>query len=1073
MIGSFWDCLRLARVPSGMARISVLAALAGLVCLPAAGRAQAKSSDSSFVRALHWRFIGPTGGRTDAIVGEPGNPMVIYAGAASGGVWRTLNGGIDWKPVFDAEPVSSVGALAVAPSAPNQVWAGTGETFYIRAYTSMGDGVYKSTDRGDSWRHMGLGKTGRIARIIVDPQNPDVVWVCALGDAYNPQHERGVFTTTDGGATWKQSLFVNEYTGCSDMAMDPADPQTVYAGMWRLRIRNWDLGSGGPGSGLFVTHDGGTSWRRVPGLPTDSVGKTSVDISRSDPSRIYTLMEGVGDPSLYRSDDGGETWTFMNHSHYMVQRAPYYTRLRVATNDPDRVYFLSTNFAMSEDGGKTVQVNRPTVSDDNHDMWIDPKNPDRLLVAYDHGVMMSPDGGKSWARPKLPLAQMYHVAVDNRRPYFVYGNRQDAPAYFGPSNNLTADGGPNEGDWVHSAGCESGFSVPDTIEHRVWGGCYNDQLQFVDLDNLQVRDVDPWPMSSVGWEPKDVRERYYWVFPIALSPFHAGKIYVGSQRVHVTMDGGQTWKVISPDLTRDVKSHESSSTGLTSDNLNTFSGATLFALAESPVKDGVLWAGSNDGLVHVSQDGGQTWTDVTKNIPGIPRWGWISNIEPSHFDAGTAYLSVDDHMQGDFAPFIYETKDFGKTWKSISGDLPHTVVGNVHMVAEDPVRPGLLFAGTENAVYFSLDDGTHWRPLQANLPHAPAYWLAIQPEFHDLALATYGRGIWILDDISPFEHMDGAVLDSAVHLFEPRHTYRFKTAESRLSSEIQTHMHTENPKAGVPIDYWLGAGAKGPVSIEVLDAGGKVVRSLDGTASAGLNRVWWDLRYPSRRTVRLRMPPPNALWRQVPREGLPSQQWGGAFQHGPQAVPGSYTVRITAGGRHETQPLTIEKDPHSKGTVADIQKQVALSLELQGEVNRVIDAVNELEWIRRQLDDLQRSLSGDGSSAALADSVGGVLRQATDVEEMFMDVHRPGGVEEFRTPMKLYGRYVHLMRELDESSDFPPTEPDVQVHEALQKRLSDAEARLKQLVGQEIPALNEHLRQTHRPAVSLGKPGSS
>ncbi len=1054
-----------------------LSALAGLALLglaaPAALPAQAGPSDSAFTRALHWRFIGPTGGRTTAITGVAGDPMVIYAGAASGGVWRTLNGGITWKPVFDREPVSSIGALAVAPSAPNEVWAGTGETWYIRGYTSMGDGVWKSTDRGDSWTHVGLEKTGRIARIVVDPNDPDVVWVCALGDAHNHQQERGVYTTADGGKTWTRSLFVNEETGCSDLAMDPADPETVFAGMWHVMITNWDLHSGGPGSGLYVTHDGGAHWSRVGGgLPTDSVGKTSVDIARSDPERVYTLMEGAGDPGLYRSDDGGATWSLVTHSHGTVQRAPYYTRFRVAPDDPDRLYFLSTNFAMSEDGGKTVQVNRPTASDDNHDMWIDPTNADRILVAYDHGVLISPDGGKSWSRPKLPLAQMYHVAVDDRRPYWVYGNRQDAPAYMGPSRTRTGEPGPNEGDWIIGPGCESGFSVPDTAEDRVWGGCYNGQLQFVDLDNRQIRQVDPWPMSAIGWEPKNVKERYYWVFPIALSPFQHGKVYVGSQRVHVTTDGGQSWKVISPDLTRDVKSHESNSTGLTTDDIMTFSGASLFALAESPVKQGVLWAGSNDGLVHVSRDGGESWTDVTGNIKGIPQWAWISNIEPSHFDAGTAYVSVDDHMQGDFAPYIYETTDYGKSWKSISGSLPHGPVGNVHMVAEDPVRKGLLFAGTENGVYFSLDDGIHWRSLQADLPHAPAYWLAIQPEFHDLVLATYGRGIWILDDISPLERMADSALASGLHLFRPRDTYRFKAVQGRLSGELQTHMHAENPKAGVPIDYWLGAAAGSPVSIEILDSSGNTVRRLEGTGTPGLNRVWWDLRYPNRKTVRLWMPPPNAPWRQVPNEGLPSQQWGGEFQRGPEVVPGTYTVRITAAGKQVTRPLTVLKDPHSRGSLADIQAQVALSRQLLAETNQVVDAVNRLEWIRRQLDDLRRSLVDEDSGGALADSVARVLAKATDVEEMFMDVHRPGGVEEFQTPMKLYGRYIHLMTELDVSSDFPPTAPDEEVHQVLKTGLSAAQDSLRSLVGTVIPALNDRLRSAGRPAVGGGAAGA-
>jgi photosystem II stability/assembly factor-like uncharacterized protein/flagellar hook assembly protein FlgD len=1011
--------------------------------------------------SLHWRSIGPTGGRTDSIAGEPGNPLVAYVGAASGGVWRTLDGGIDWKPVLDDIAVSAIGALAVAPSAPEQVWAGTGETFYIRAYTAMGNGVYKSTDRGSTWKHSGLDDTGRISRIIVDPRDADLVYVCALGSAYGPQQQRGVFRTTDGGQSWKRLLFVNDQTGCSDMAISPADSKTLFAGMWRVQIRTWDLKSGGPGSGLFVTHDGGETWSRVEGgLPDQDVGKTSVDIALSDPSRVYTLMEGRGDPSLYRSDDGGRTWRLMNHSHGMVQRAPYYTRLRVAADNPDRIYFLSTNFSMSDDGGKTVEVDQPTAADDNHDLWIDPKDPHRILLAYDHGVMLSPDGGKSWERTKLPLAQMYHVATDNATPYNVYSNRQDGPAYMGPSRTREGSG-PTEGNWRHIAGCESGFAIPDTVHHRVWGGCYNGQLEFTDLDDMQTRSVDVWPMSAVGWEPKDVKERFYWVFPIALSPHDPSRVYVGSQYVNLTTDGGTDWHHISPDLTRNEPTHQTSSTGLTVDNLMTFDGATLFSLAESPVQAGVLWAGSNDGLVHVSRNAGTSWTDVTAKMPGVPHWGWISSIEPSHFDAGTAYVTVDDHMSGDFNPYVYKTADYGQSWTSVVGDLPHGgVTNNVHMVAEDPGRRGLLYAATESGVYFSLDDGAHWNSLQSDLPRVPAYWIAIQPQFHDLVLATYGRGIWILDDVSSIEQMNADNLSAAVHLFQPRDTYRFQPVASH-EAEIRSQMKTEDPPEGVPIDYWLGAGARSRVTLEVLDGSGHLVRTLEGTDKPGLNRVWWDLRHEPRREVTLRMPPPNAPWRIVPPEGLPSQQWGGRFRNGARVVPGTYTIRIKADGQQQTRQMQVLKDPVSHGTLPDIRAQVALSQKVQTDVNRVVDAVNQLEETRKQLDDLTRSLS-QGATRSEAERL---LKLATEIEDMFMDVHRPGGAEEFATPMKLYGRMIHLMTRLDDSADYAPTEPDKQVADALNTQLSGAQERFGGLMHHDIAVLNEQLAKEGKPII--------
>jgi len=1052
-----------------------------LLSVPAAS---AQEVSSGHTDALRFRPIGPTGGRTTAVDGEPGDPNVLYAGAANGGVWRTLDGGVSWEPTMDDQPVNSIGEVEVSPAAHNEVWAGTGETWYIRAYTGMGNGVYKSTDRGGSWRHMGLENTGRIAAIAAHPQDPDVVYVCALGDAYGPQPERGVFETTDGGETWEKILFVNEDTGCSDLAIDASDPETLFAGMWPVHITGWDLNSGGGEGGVYVTHDGGESWeRRGGGIPTDSVGKVSVDVARSDPSRVYALIE-KDDPHLYRSDDGGDTWELVNHSHAMTQRAPYYTRMRVAPDDRDRLYFLNTSLSMSKDGGEHVIRGEPYPADDAHDMWMDPADPDRLTVAYDHGVLTSPNGGKTWDVAKLPLAQMYHVAVDDRRPYNVYSNRQDGPAYMGPSRTLRggffAGGGPTEGDWRYIAGCESGFAVPDTAADRVWSGCYNGQLGFTDLETMQKKTVDVWPVSAIGWEPKDVRERFYWVFPIAVSPHTAGEVMVGSQRVHRTTDAAQSWNVISPDLTRDLESHQESSSGFTTDNIVTFSGSSLYALAESPVREGVLWAGSNDGLLHVSRDDGGTWTDVTENIPEIPQFAWISNVEPSHFDPGTAYISVDDHMQGNFIPYIYRTTDYGQSWERIDGDLPRCEVCNVHVVREDPERQGLLYAGTEKAVYFSLDDGDHWNRLTGargghtddRLPPAPAYWLTVQREFDDLVLATFGRGIWILDDIGPLRQMDREALASDVLLFEPRDPYRFQPVAGRLSA-VGTQMETANPREGVPISYWLGSGADSAPTLEILNGEGEVIRTMEGTAEAGLNRVWWDLRHEGRKTVTLWTPPPEARWKEVPNEGLPSQQWGGSYDQGPEVVPGEYTVRLTAGGEEQSRTFRVQKDPRSEGTIEDIEANVALQLELLEETNRVIDAVNRLEWTRRQLTDLLEASERVGQDGALADSVRSVREQAIEVENAFMDVHRPGGLEEFASPMKLYGRYIHLMSRLNGDADFPPTGAEREAHRFLRKRLEEAEAEMETLYGQAIPALNEVLRAEGRPALTAAPPDGS
>jgi photosystem II stability/assembly factor-like uncharacterized protein len=739
--------------------------------------------DTTLYAQLRYRFIGPEGNRASAVVGEPGNSMVAYVGAASGGVWKTSDGGVNWEPVFDKESAQAIGALAISQSQPDIVWAGTGETFFIRPMTSLGDGIYRSTDAGKHWQRMGLERTGRIGRIVIDPHDPNRVFACALGHAFGPQPERGVFRTTDGGKTWERVLFVDANTGCADLSMDAHDSQTLFAGMWQLEAHTWDLNSGGPGSGVFVSHDGGTTWQRLAGhgLPATShpVGKVAVQVAPSDPRRVYALIEDT-DPTFYRSDDGGETWKLVNRQHDMAERAPYYVRFAISPDDEDVIYFVSVKFSTSKDGGATLESGFRG-GGDNHDVWVDPQNSDRFMIANDGGATITLNRGKSFERVVLPIAQMYHVYTDTKIPYFVYGNRQDGGSYRIPSNSL--EGAITVGMFHSVGGCESGFGIPDTVNNAVvWSGCYDGGLERYDERTGHARNVRVWPEAGYGWKPVDTKYRWNWTFPIAISPQDHDKVYVGSQVVHLTTDGGASWTVISPDLTRNDTTHEQSSGGTTTDNLMTWDGATLYAIAESPLAAGLIWAGSNDGLVHLTRDGGKTWTDVTVNIPKLPPWGKISNIEPSHFDAGTAYISVDLHEQADFTPYIYKTTDYGKSWKKVSDGIP--VVADfsyVHMVAEDPVRKGMLYAGTDNAVYFTLDDGVNWHSLQLNLPHAPAAWLTVQPRFSDLVVGSHGRGFWILDDVTPLRALSTDVLESQAHLFAPRPAYRFRMIRSTSS----------------------------------------------------------------------------------------------------------------------------------------------------------------------------------------------------------------------------------------------------------------------------------------------------
>jgi photosystem II stability/assembly factor-like uncharacterized protein len=1047
-----------------------------LLCFPAASQDlqdATYNAEKDPFHALHFRALGPVGNRAASIVGEPGNPLVIYVGAASGGIFKTDDGGNNWRPIFDEQDVAAVGALAIAPSQHTTIWAGTGEPWLIRPDYPMGDGVYKSTDAGRTWHHMGLEQTGHIARIVVDPANPDVAFVCAVGQAYRSQHERGVFRTSDGGKNWQQVLFVNENTGCSDLAMDAHDSQTLYSGMWQVDIKTWNLNSGGTGSGVYVSHDGGATWKKLTrhGLPEAEhpMGKVAVAVAPSDPNRVYALIQDTT-PSLYRSDDAGVTWRLVNQSHLPSERSAYYTRMAVSPDDPNLLYFPSVSWSVSRDGGETLAHDIVPGGGDNHDIWIDPTNPNRILDANDGGPSVSLNRAQSYEQYILPIAQVYHVYTDSHIPYNVFGNRQDGDAYMGPSNNLTF--APIlAGDWRSYGGCESGFGVPDPQDPDiVWSGCYDGGLNRMDLRTGQARTVNIWPDATYGWAPKDVKYRWHWTFPIAISPFDHNKVYVGSQFVHVTTNAGQTWNVISPDLTTNDKSHQQDSGGISRDNLMTFDGAVLYAIAESPKQAGLIWTGSNDGQVNVTKDGGKTWTNVTKNIPGLPAWGTVMNVEPSPFDAGTAYIAVSLEQVGDFSVYVYKTSDFGATWKSIGGSVPKGVNASADCVREDPVRKGMLYLGTNNAIYVSWDDGGSWMRLRSNLPPAPVYWLEIEPRFHDLVVGTYGRGIYVLDDVTPlrdWEKASGAVL----HLFAPRQTYRLRAVQSMRQSEA-VHVIGENPPYGADINFYLGDAGKDPAgkdwTIEVSDGQNKLIRTMKGKAHAGLNRVWWDLSYDGAHKAHLMVPPPDATWLKNGPEGWrPLVVWGDAEQggtSGPRVAPGHYTVKLTTGGESATAPIEVLRDPGSLGSEADLRAETSFLLQVRDEMSEVVDMINHLERTRHQVEDLPGIFGGDPATnpkeAAALKAAKDFEARAVDVEELLVDVHLTGNVEDaFRHPMMLYGKLANLESGLaGAGADLPPTDQQVAVNKELVGKIAEARERLKTFVENDTPAFNQVLK---------------
>jgi photosystem II stability/assembly factor-like uncharacterized protein len=1062
--------------------------------------------DPSSVSDMRWRYVGPVGNRVSSVAGVPGDPNVYYAGAASGGLWKTIDAGIHWSPVFDDQDVQSIGALAVAPSNANVVWAGTGEP-WIRSHISIGNGVYKSTDAGRTWKKMGLDSTGRVGRITIDPSNPDIVFVAAQGHSYGPQEERGVYRTTDGGAHWQRVLFVDRNTGAIDVLMHPTNSQILFAAMWQLEMHTWGRESGGPGSGIYRSTDGGTTWARLTGngLPTHDVGKIGLAIARSNPNRIYALIEtGDGNPfhgrpsdngELWRSDDSGVNWRVVNYDRDLACRQPYYTRTTVSTDNPDELYFMCANFSRSLDGGLTTNAGgrggrgggrgapapggAPGVSGgavaaagrggdttvvvplaspggDNHDMWIDPTNANRMAVANDGGVSISTTRGRSWLRVQLPIAQIYHVTVDNRIPYFVYGNKQDGPSYRGPSNSRTGQQIARS-EWHGVEGGESGWATPDPVDSNVvWStgsgsGARGGIVIRFDERRRQGQNVEVWPLSTGGYPAADVKYRFIWDPPFTISPHDHNTVYTGSQFVHMTADGGRTWRVISPDLTRNDKSKQQISGGLTPDDIGVEYADVVYAIAESRLTPGLIWVGTNDGLVQLTRNGGASWTNVTANIPGIPTWGSVRHVEPSRYDAGTAYIIVDAHQENNRDPWVYKTADYGKTWKLIVNGIPKSPLSYAHIIREDPVRRGLLYLGTENALYVSFDDGEHWSPLQTGLPHAPVYGMVVQEHFNDLVISTYGRGIWILDDLSPLQQLTPEIQSSRAYLFPIRPAYRFTDVAGNYSMNDDPTAGS-NPTYGARINYWLSSAA--PVRIDVLDASGTTIRTIhDSTTRTGLNRTSWDLRNTASRAPRLRTKPVNDPEFEMARDGTRDAPGFGSISV--LMPPGRYTVRLTANGQTLTQPVEVLRDPHQAETLADIKASSDALLALQREHNAAAEMLATIESVRSQLQSL-----GTASAATID------IRQAGDtlerkfmgVEGQLIDLRLTGrGQDEVRYPVQAAGQINWLAGGIG-ASDFAPTSQQRDVQGILASRIRDTRSALDRLLQRDLASFNGMLK---------------
>ncbi|UAK23220.1 WD40/YVTN/BNR-like repeat-containing protein [Sphingomonas nostoxanthinifaciens] len=1026
--------------------------------------------------AFGFHFAGPmVGNRIASVAGIPGDYNTYYAGASSGGVWKSTDGGNRWSPVFDDQSVAAIGALAVSPANPNIVWAGTGEAWAIRDMDVMGDGVYRSADGGKTWTNMGLKGTGRIAHMIASPTNADELWVCAAGRMTGPQQERGVYHTVDGGKSWVRSLFVDPNTGCSGLSIDAKDPNTLVAGTWQVVMHTWGEFSGGPGSGVFITHDAGKTWKRVVGhgMPKPPVGKIDVAIAPTDPKRIYALIQAPGQGSVWRSDDGGENWQRVSWDRTLAGRAGYYIKIAVSPGDADKVYVASSNYHVSSDGGKTFEI-RPW-GGDNHDIWLDPKDPKHFAITYDGGIDITTVGGDGWRKTGLPIGQIYHVAVDDRIPYNFYGNMQDNSTMRGPSNPFgsTSWGLGATAGWEHGmGGCESGWTVPEPGNPDiVWATCYGNEVTRWDAKTHLARSVAPW-LHTLSSAPGDAKYRCHWTAPLAIDPFDPKQVYYGCQYVLKTSDAGESWSEISPDLSTKDPSRLGPSGGLVGDNLGQFYGEVVYAIAPSKKQQGLIWAGTNDGKLWYTTDGGGKWTDVTKNIAGLPAWGTISSIEPSVFDPATAYVTVDFHINDDRDPYVYRTRDFGKTWTRIDGDLPRGELGYARVIAQDPNTPGLLFVGTGNALHYSIDDGAHWTRLKQGLPPSPVTWAVVQQRFHDLVLSTWGRGFYILPDVTPLEQLaaDHAAgkAEPDVRLFDPRPTYRLPRNQAAY------------------VNFWLKGAAAKPVRAEILDASGAVVRTLSHKGDAGINRIVWDLRYDRLDNVKLRTTPvenpdiwneprfkSNRAYRTVTQWGLPTRQ------SGPLVPPGTYTVRLTVDGKVLTAPLEIMLDPSSPGTAPELAATTTLALRIRDDVRQTADVVNMIERMRRQIEDMRPRLTG--SNASMSRSADVMDRKLEAVEyQLFNKDMQPSDDKYYTSAYKTYFNLLWLyagvngnVLDVAGSAEQRPTKTMPMLVDLMEGEIKAARADYATLIGRDVPAFNRQLTAHGLPALVTSAPAAS
>lgn len=1052
-------------------RLCLTAALAcPAVALPAQGArsaatpAAAPAYDSALFGSLTYRMIGPfRGGRSTAVAGIAGEPFTFLQGGTGGGVWKTDDAGTSWKNITDGFFGGSIGAIDIADSDPNVIYVGTGSAD-IRGNSSQGRGVWKSLDAGRTWRFIGLPESGAIRRVVVHPANPDLVFVTALGHMFGKNRERGVYRSKDGGATWEQVLFLNDSTGASDLSMDPRNPRILYAGMWRAERKPWTMLSGGPEGGVYKSVDGGDTWNKLGGgLPAGLVGKVGVSVSPANGDRVWAIVEAEPAGGVYRSDDAGKTWTRMNSENKLRQRAWYYTRIEADPVDENTVYALNTSIYRSIDGGKTfTPIEVP--HGDTHDLWINPRDNRVMVLADDGGAQVTLNKGKSWtSMNNVPTAEFYDVVVDNGFPYRVYSAQQD-----NTSISIPAWSGPNVlhpmNEWRYASGCETGpVALHPDHPDVMWGGCYGGAINRFDARTDQRRNVVIYPQLQLGQAAKDLKYRFQWVAPIVVSRHDPAVVYHASQYVHRTRDGGMTWETISPDLTTNTPAHQEAAGGpINHDVTGVEIFNTIFALSEDPRDARTLWAGSDDGRVHVTRDGGASWQEITP--PGMPRYGTVENIDLSAHRAGRAFVGVQRFRMDDFRPYIFRTDDYGRTWTLLTDGTNGIPAGSpVRAVREDPVRDGIVYAGTEHGVYVTFDAGRRWQSLQLNLPISPVADMRVHR--NDLVVATQGRSLYILDDLTPLHQLAEVTRGAAAHLYTPRDAYRIQVGGGGAGG-IE---NAPDPlPGGAMMHAWFAAAPDSTTRVDVLDARGVVVRSFTTDTArarelgqpalkrtAGAQRVMWDLTYPGPRVLK-----GQTIW---------------GYTGGVKAPPGTYQVRLTAGALTQTRTFRLLADPRiPEVTQADYEEQFRVASALRDSMNVVNQSLELIRSVATQAKQAVELAGRIGRVADVTPAADELAAKLSGVEGALNQTKSESGQDPIRHAGKLDNQLVELYANVTGDDSYIYGGPEGRPTRGATERLGDVlrewaplSAQLRTIIERDVPAFNELLRRLGLGAIVL------